>query len=286
MPDLKEIARTLLADGAVDVVIGYEAVEGGRTRPCFVRKPEDAGKLTFNKNAVNNLAVYLTKQKRPAGKVAIVAKGCDARAVTVLIQEQQLQREDVHIIGVECAGVYEQNGSADGAGAIAGKCIHCQVHSPAMYDTLVGEKESVQMPPDAGMARMQEVEALTPQDRFEYWTNELERCIRCYACRQVCPMCYCEQCIADKSTPQWIETSATMRGNLAWNLIRAFHLAGRCVGCNECERACPMDIPLSLLNRKMGMVARKDFNYAAGMDVNAPTLVGTYDKADRQDFIR
>jgi formate dehydrogenase (coenzyme F420) beta subunit len=282
MPELKEAVRALLADGTVDVVIGYETVSGGRTRPCFVRTPDEAEKLAFNANAVNNLAVYLTKQKRPSGKIGIVAKGCDARAVTMLIQEQQLQREEVHVIGVECAGVHEQNGGE----AIAQKCIHCQVHTPVLYDTLVDGKQGVELPADTGMARMQEVESLSTQDRFEFWTSELERCIRCYACRQVCPMCYCEQCIADKSTPQWIETSATMRGNLAWNVIRAFHLAGRCVGCNECERACPMDIPLSLLNRKMGMVARKDFNYAPGMDASAPTLVGSWEQSDRQDFIR
>jgi ferredoxin len=136
------------------------------------------------------------------------------------------------------------------------------------------------------MAQMQAIEAMTPEQRFAFWTSEFDRCIRCYACRQACPMCYCEQCIADKSMPRWIEASASSRANLSWNIIRAFHLGGRCVGCNECERACPADIPLSLLNRKLGMTALAEFGYAAGMDPDAPTLVGSYDVADREEFIK
>jgi formate hydrogenlyase subunit 6/NADH:ubiquinone oxidoreductase subunit I len=133
---------------------------------------------------------------------------------------------------------------------------------------------------------MQKIDSMTAEARFDFWEAEFEKCVKCYACRQACPMCYCEKCIADKSVPRWIESSAHTRGNFAWNMIRAFHLAGRCVGCNECERACPAEIPLSLLNRKMGMMAKKEFDYVAGMNLNTPTLVGTYDVNDREDFIK
>ena len=90
--------------------------------------------------------------------------------------------------------------------------------------------------------------------------------MRCYACRQVCPLCFCERCVADKSRPQWIETAPHPRGNLAWHLTRALHLAGRCVGCGECERACPAGIPLALLNRKVPQVVEERFGYRASDD--------------------
>ncbi|MBL0175751.1 MAG: 4Fe-4S dicluster domain-containing protein [Ignavibacteria bacterium] len=288
MPSLQHVVKDLLASGAVEVVIGYEKAPGqNRTRPFFARTPEDADRLVFDFSALNNLAVYLTRQKRPAkGKIGIVAKGCDARAITMLMQEQQLTRDDVHVIGMECSGVTAEMGADLSKDTLAAKCVTCKVQTPPLADTLVEGPKDYERPDDRNGARMRELEAMTPEQRFAFWAGEFDRCVRCYACRQACPMCYCEQCVAEKNQPQWIETSATLRGNIAWNVIRAFHLGGRCVGCNECERACPADIPLGLLNRKLGMVAGQEFGYAAGMDASAPTLVGTWDKSDRQEYIK
>jgi ferredoxin len=257
-----------------------------RTRPLIARTAEDADRLVFNHHAVNNLAVYLTKMAPAEGcKIGIIAKGCDVRSIIMLIQENQIKREDVLIIGMECSGVVNESGMEWMPENVSAKCIACQVHTPPLYDVLIGEPEPITMPPNKHMAQLQALEAMTGEERWNFWQNEFERCVKCYACRQTCPLCYCEQCIADKSIPRWIDSSASQRGNLAWNVIRAFHLAGRCVGCNECERACPQDIPLSLLNMKMGMTARKEFDYVAGMSIDAPTLVGTYNQADREEFI-
>ncbi len=288
MDNLRAIARDLLANGTVEAVIGYEqGTTPFHTRPCIVRSADDADRLVFSHHAINNLASWVTRAKRPGrGKVAIVAKGCDTRALTLLIQEKQVDRESLYIIGMQCNGVVRAAGLPWNADTMADKCLICQRRTPGMADVLVGELEELPSRPPAMMERIQKIESLSSHERFDYWEEEFARCIRCYACRQACPLCYCEQCIAEKSVPQWIETSATHRGNFAWNVIRAFHLAGRCIGCNECERACPADIPLSLLNAKMAIAAREEFNYVSGMDVDAPTLVGSYDQADREAFIK
>jgi ferredoxin len=287
MPNLIETARELLANGTVDIVIGYESAPGqNSTRPFFAHKPEDADRLVFNHYALNNLSVYLTKMKPAEGKkIGIVAKGCDIRSIVMLIKESQIKREDIYIIGMNCSGVATGMNAAWSADAMQPKCTHCMVHTPPVYDVLLGEAEQVTPPQNKRMAQLMQLEAMSEEERWNFWQAEFEKCIKCYACRQNCPLCYCEQCIADKSVPRWIESSATQRGNLAWNVIRAFHLAGRCVGCNECERACPMDIPLSLLNMKMGMIAKQEFDYATGMDMESPTLVGTYNVNDREDYI-
>ncbi len=287
MARLNDIARDLLADGTVDFIIGYERMQApNRTRPFIAATADDAGRLVFNHHAVNNLAVYLTKMKPPEGrKIGIVAKGCDVRAIIMLMQENQIRREQVYIIGMECSGVVNEAGMEWKPENISAKCISCMVHTPPLHDVLIGEPEPITMPENRRVGQLRALEAMSTEERWNFWQNELERCVKCYACRQVCPMCYCEQCIADKSVPRWIDSSASQRGNLAWNIIRAFHLAGRCVGCNECERACPQDIPLSLLNMKMGMTAKQEFDYAAGMSIDAPTLVGTYNQADREEFI-
>jgi formate dehydrogenase subunit beta len=287
MPDVASIARTLLEEGRVEAVIGYIQSGLHRTRPFIARTPDEADLLVWNHSSLNNLAVYLTRAKRPCtGPVAIVAKGCDLRAIVMLIQEQQVARESVHIIGVQCGGVTAAMGEPLDAATISAKCLSCSLQTPFLFDSLAGEAQSPIQAAGTGPDRIKEVEALSADDRFAFWTAEFERCIRCHACRQACPMCYCEQCVAEKNMPQWIETSATPRANLAWNLIRAFHLGGRCIGCNECERACPVGIPLSLLNRKLAQTAVREFGYAAGMDSNAPTLVGNYNANDRQEYIR
>jgi formate dehydrogenase (coenzyme F420) beta subunit len=126
----------------------------------------------------------------------------------------------------------------------------------------------------------------TPGERLAYWTAEFRRCIKCYACRQACPMCYCRQCLVDKNRPVVVTPSATLKGNVAWQITRAFHLAGRCVGCDECTRICPAGIDLRLLNLSLAKAAEEKFNFRAGIDLDAEPVVGAYREQDREDFIR
>lgn len=98
-------------------------------------------------------------------------------------------------------------------------------------------------------------------------------------------MCFCERCVADKTQPQWVESSPHPRGAFAWAVTRALHQAGRCVDCGECERACPVDIPLGLLNRKLARVAAENYGHAATDDPSVPSPVGAFRKDDPQEFI-
>ena len=287
MNELVEKAIELFRSGTVKVIIGYaRGTTPERTKPFIARNEADAGKLVFDKYCVNNLAVYLTRKEfKRNGTIGIVAKGCDVKAIVQLIQENQVNKDDLYIIGVNCNGVVSEPGKSFSAETAAVKCLSCDVRTPHLHHTMVGKLEEPPKREDENLAMIAKLEAMTPGERWDFWSNEFDRCVKCYACRQACPLCYCERCIADKSVPRWIESSAHSRGNMAWNIIRAFHLSGRCVGCNECERACPAEIPLSLLNRKMGMFVFKEFNYSAGMGLDTPTLIGTYDAADREDFI-
>ena len=288
MNELRQLGKDLLQNGTVKVIIGYaEGTTPNRTKPFIARTPEDAEKLVYNKYCVNNLAVYLTrKEHKGKGSIGIVAKGCDVKAIIQLIQENQINKDDVYIIGVNCNGVVADLGKEFSPQTMAVKCGNCLVRTPALYHTLLGKIEDMVKPEDENLKMIQSFDAMTSEQKWEFWEKEFEKCVKCYACRQTCPLCYCERCIADKSMPRWIESSASVRGNFSWNIIRAFHLSGRCIGCNECERACPAQIPLSLLNRKMGMVAKKEFDYTAGMALENPTLVGNYNTTDREDFIK
>jgi coenzyme F420-reducing hydrogenase delta subunit/ferredoxin len=266
---LRETCRKLLSEGTVQVVIGY-----GAKGPAFIRRAEDADRLVWNAGCQANLTVYLKRKEiKRLGKAAAVVKGCDERALVILEKEFQLDRQNVRVIGMACDGMNQP------------KCAACEVHQPRFADEVIGHStaqahQNAAADPLAGLMQM------SPAERMSWWAGEFERCVKCYACRQVCPLCYCERCIVDKNRPVAIDTSATLQGNFAWHITRAFHLAGRCVGCGECTRACPAGIPLNLLNITLAQAAEKHFGYRAGMDPKVDPLIGTYALTDKEEFIR
>ncbi|MCL5269659.1 MAG: 4Fe-4S dicluster domain-containing protein [bacterium] len=279
---LRQTCRRLLEDGRVQVVIGYgQSVPGRPAIPVFIRRPEDADLLVWNDRCFTNLTAYLKRPEvRALGRPAVVVKGCDERAVVVLEKESQLIPEDVHMIGMVCAGMDDPP---------AAKCAACDAHVPRHADEVIGEAPNPAPEPPGPAQRYAELAAfmeLPQAERMAYWMGELARCVKCYACRQVCPLCYCERCIVAKNRPTVIDTSATLAGNFAWAITRAFHLAGRCAGCDECTRACPAGIDLRLLNQSLARVAEESFGYRAGTDPQAEPVIGAYALLDQESFIR
>jgi len=289
MQALKDLARTLLEKGEVAVILGWEEGPHG-ARPAFITSPEDTGRLIFDARCVQNLATYLNPRRtniKALGKPALCVKGCDARAIAGLLRESQIKREDVVLIGVRCSGVgIEATGPAQvDAETLAPRCVGCDATEPPLADHKVGEARP--LPQGKGWdARIAELEAMTAAQRWAFWQAEFEKCTRCNACRQVCPMCFCEQCVQDKTRPQWIESSPHPRGNTAWHFTRALHQAGRCSVCGECERACPAGIPLMLLNRKVAQTMERRFGYHPTADPAVPCPVGAFRQDDTQEFIR
>ncbi|MEK6599058.1 MAG: 4Fe-4S binding protein [Deltaproteobacteria bacterium] len=293
---LRQKAKELLEKGDVKVVIGYGwNKKKSHTAPVFITKPEDVEKLVFNPLCVNNLSLYLTKKFpdiKALGKPAIVAKGCDIKTIAVLISESQIKREDIVIIGMTCNGVVYRQELWKGElkpEIMPTKCHNCDVRNPHIADIIVGEKVNFTPPAEpTGMVfdKIKELDKKSGAERWNFWLEHFSRCIKCYACRQICPLCYCERCIAEKNMPQWIETSSHPRGNLAWNLKRAMDLSGRCTFCGECERVCPVNIPLNLVNQKLALVVKDAFGHKAGYDekVHPPMIV--FNMEDTEDFIK
>jgi formate dehydrogenase (coenzyme F420) beta subunit len=278
--ELRQTCRKLLQDGTVKVVIGYGQVAAGdRVFPVFITKPEDVDQLVWNERCFANLTKYLTRKETQAlGKAAICVKGCDERAIVVLEKESQIDRSQLVVIGLACDGVGNPR---------LPKCENCDVHTPRSADVVIGQSSATAQPvqSDGRYAALEEFMKKTPEERLAYWTSELSRCIKCYACRQVCPMCYCRQCIVDKNRPVVVCSSTTLKGNIAWQITRAFHLAGRCVGCDECTRVCPVGIDLRLLNMSLAKAAEENFSFRPGIDPGADPIVGAYREQDHEEFI-
>ncbi|MFZ1947396.1 MAG: hypothetical protein WAW06_07595 [bacterium] len=203
---LRQKAKDLLAGAKVKLVLGYgESYLGGGARPLFVESAEAAERLVWNDACAQNLATYLTREPclgvmRAGGRVAIVAKGCDVRSIVGLVQEKQLKRESVHVVGMVCEGVkVEEHGEV----VTPSKCAECDVHNPTGADEVVGAKSATKPgPAGAADSEARRIAAMTEAERWQYWTGVLSKCIKCYACRQACPLCYCKECITEKSQPQ------------------------------------------------------------------------------------
>jgi ferredoxin len=283
--ELRAKAKELLASKQVAIVIGYGSTETDDVGAVFITDPDRTDLLVWNEHCTTNLTAYLKRKEiKKLGKAAVVVKGCDARAIGVLELEKQIDRNEVFFIGMTCGGVYEKEN-------IQEKCFSCNVQKPSHCDAvMLGTRPPLatarNIDPRERYVRLEKLMAMSVDERFEYWKREFTRCIKCYACRQNCPMCYCEVCVVDKNRPVRIDTSATLKGNLAWNILRAFHLAGRCVGCEACSTACPAGIDLDLLNLSLAKVAEEQFGFHAGMPGNTEPLVGTFSPNDPEGFIR
>lgn len=305
---LIERAKALLAEGKVQKVVGWKkGLFDDDITPAVFNSAEELDKdFVFNKYCKANLSKYLVKITKdieikksttrmnntmakqrdpnaqdapiPSEVVLVFLKPSDTYSFTQLLKENRITREDVYAIGVPCQDTLD-------GGEL---CESCTGKKHVSCDELLGVDENEEASPNT--KRMEEVsklEAMTSEQRFEFWRNELSRCIRCNACRNICPACTCETCVFDNNalytTQKVAETD--FEENL-FHIIRAWHVAGRCTDCGECSRVCPQNIPLYLLNRKF----IKDINeiygdYQAGADMETKPAMLRFEENDPETTI-
>lgn len=266
MNELINKVTQLLDDKIINVFIGYEKGSAGRIRALFARNAEQAGKLVFDAGCTQNLSGYLLKHEvKHLGKIGILANIAALRSIMQLASEFQIKDGEVLVLFANNDGTFTE--LVD---------FHSIETILEVADTGIStdEKEMI--------ARL---EAMTVTERWNFWNKEFEKCIKCYACRAACPMCYCHRCTTDVNQPQWIPVASHERGNLDYHLMRAMHLAGRCVNCGECATACPMDIPLNLLTYQLIEPIKSGFGATAGLKADAMYALSTFKPDDKENFI-
>ena len=306
-------ASELLVDGTVSCVLGWGRGEFGYdVTPTVFKNADEMNKgFVYNDFCGVNFSKYLvSKTGKLDGKILVFLKPCDTYSFNQLLTEHRFDREKVYAVGIPCEGMadiskvkaavgdgisavaFDENGIAvttlysdtpvrvNSADVLLERCANCKSKKHVAYDELQGDEGEV-----IESCRFDEVariEAMTPDERFAFWQNELSKCIRCNACRDVCPACTCEKCVFD-NPGSGVENKSPANSfeEKMFHIIRAFHVAGRCTDCGECSRVCPQNIPLHLLNRKF----IKDINefygeYQAGAEVGSRAPLVDYTTED------
>lgn len=305
-----EKAKQLLADGTVNRVIGWKKGNFAYdSTPAVFNSAEELDKdFVYDDFTAANVSKYLIKESQKEGRVLVFLKPCDTYSFNQLIKEHRINRDNVYIVGIECGGKLDiekikakgisgiqsitnndgtltietlygtESVSADDV--MAERCLTCKSKKHVVYDELMGEDGDVL---DSNrFDQVAELENMTAEERYEFWRSQLSKCIRCNACRNVCPACSCENCVFDNPNSGIANKAPadSFEENM-FHIIRAFHVAGRCTDCGECSRVCPQNIPLHLLNRKF----IKDINelygeYQAGADTESRAPLTNYTQND------
>ncbi len=298
MQELINRAKELLADGTVARVLGWKAGDlPYNPEPAFFTTAEELDNFIYNGFCGANLSKYMIEASNLEGKTLVFLKPCDTYSFNQLCYEHRVDRDKAYIIGVGCKGKLDiEKIKAMGIkgiknieitddtlkietiygdkecsynDAMLSRCHVCKGKEHKVYDELMGESRDT-CDRDK-FAEVEAIEKMSPEEKFEFFQKELSKCIRCNACRNVCPACSCRKCVFDSN-----KFDSAQKANVdsfeekMFHIIRAFHVAGRCTDCGECSRVCPQGIPLHLFNRKF----IKDINEFYGDFVAGETADG------------
>ncbi len=318
MQELINRAKELLANGTVVRVLGWrEGDMSYNPEVAYFNSAEELDKFVYNGFCAANLSKYMIEASKLEGKTLVFLKPCDTYSFNQLLKEHRVDREKAYIIGVGCCGKLDveaikaqgikgiQSIEIDDAcetltvktiygdktvaykDAMLERCHVCKGKEHKVYDELIGESRDTV---DAErFAEVERIEAMSPAEKFAYFQAELSKCIRCNACRNVCPACSCRKCVFDSN-----KFDSAQKANVdsfeekMFHIIRAFHVAGRCTDCGECSRVCPQGIPLHLFNRKFIKDIDKFYGeFKAGEDAETkgPLTSFTFDDVEPCDAV-
>ena len=245
---MKEQVKEWLQEGTVDMFLGYRMVEGHPLPHFFVKdRLEELEELVAGpaRYSLEKMAIKLAEED-PDIKIGLLARDCNQRALNVLYVWRQLDPDNVKWIPVNC----------------------CPSQLKEEVDcSLLNPEETASSKREIGIENHKDIEyvrGFSNDQRFNRWMYEFEKCIKCYGCRDACPVCFCKECSLEHH--DLVSTGDLPVEVPIFHLVRAVHMAGRCIDCGLCEEACPMDIPLRLLYRMVNQIVMDLFDYKAGVD--------------------
>jgi ferredoxin len=250
--DITGTVKDWLETGAVDIFLGYRLVDGhpiphGYTRENLVEVADMVCPET--RYSLEQLAIRISR-RHPEATIGMLARDCGRRTINVLVVWNQLVKEKIKTIDVSCCPSPLQK-HAD--------CSYLEPEQPGSYKLTAGIAKS---------GAISGVERQGQEERLSRWMYEFQKCIKCYGCRNICPVCFCTECSLEH--PELVHSGRLPPDVPIFHLVRATHMAGRCIDCGLCEEACPMDLPLRLLYRKVNRIVSDVFHYDTGISTEQP----------------
>lgn len=280
---IRAAAKEALINGQVNMVIGYEKGDfPNESCPVFITDAKAVDALIWDAYCISNLSKYLLEALETSERVGIFLKGCDSKAFNQMVKDNRIDKDKVLIFGVPCEGMLDPK---KGENVLYEKCKMCENPNPLVFTQLIGELVVAKTGKEDRFEAIKAIEAMTSDERYAFWSDQFSKCIRCYACRNVCPACSCVKCIFETPEAGVLGKAKANSEDAFFHITRAYHVAGRCVDCGECNRVCPEGIPLDLLNKKI----IKDItalygDYEAGLFSEGKATLVSFDLEDVDPF--
>lgn len=312
---MKKIAYEDLSRGKVDRVIGFGKGDFIHdSNPLFISSSKDLDLLVWDPFCVNNLSKYLINELKNNQKIGIFLKGCDSLGFNQLVKDNKINPDNVIVYGVPCEGMIDPNKlskknllrelkhikrvgeklilvTKQGEKEVIAKdfeydkCLKCKHPNPVFYSELLESKTLRNSIVSDDFEEVMEIEDMNSEERFEYWSEQFSKCIRCYACRNICPVCSCDKCIFDNLDAGVSGKAKVDSEDQFFHIVRAYHVAGRCVDCGECSRVCPEGIAIDNLNRKIIKDITEIYGeYDAGLNPSKSSVLVNYELEDFDPF--
>lgn len=242
-----EYVGKLFEEGKISGFLGLRQ-HGDHVEPYLFKSTDELQDLSLGdldksgeaRYPVVKVLTWLFSQE-PSATYAVLVRGCEERQYQKLLQASQLSDRRVILVGIPCTEeLAEEHG-----------CL-----KPYPEQMVAGSKRAL---PESG-----KVVTATPRNliRDMGFLKEIsERCMKCYGCRNICPVCFCKECTLEEEIFVPKSTIGPPPANPDFLLTRAIHMVGYCTYCGLCEEACPADIPLKTLYKMVANIMNEQHGY-------------------------